>query len=116
MKQELSKKLLKVLNSPLEGDQLRLALETEIAKMFPYDHTEGSPVKACGLDEDFEFRLVHMGNISEAVEKIEAAMSKRQIAYLFLRATISEKSSKSYSDGSSMPELSDWIENLFRKK
>ena len=116
MKQELSKKLQEVLNSPLEGDKLRLALETEIAKMFPYDHTERSPVKACGLDEDFEFRLVHMGNISEAVEKVEAAMSKRQISYLFLKETIREGSSKSYSDRSSMPELSDWIEGLFRKR
>ena len=116
MKEELSKKLLEVLTSPLEGDKLRLALETEIAKMFPYDHTEKSSVKACGLDEDFEFKLVHIGNMSEAVEKVEAAMSKRQIAYLFLKETVRERLSRSYSDRSSMPELSDWIEDLFRKR
>ena len=116
MKQELNKKLQEILNSSLEGDKLRLALETKIAEMFPYDHTEGSSVKACGLDENFEFRLVHMGNISEAVEKVEAAMSKRQIAYLFLKETIRERSSRSYSDRSSMPDLSDWIEGLFRKR
>ena len=113
---QLSKKLQEILNSSLEGNKLRLALEVEIAKMFPYDHTEVSSAKACGLDEDFEFRLVHMGSMSEAVEKVEAAMSKRQIAYLFLRETIRDGSSKSHSDRSSMPELSDWIEGLFRKR
>ena len=116
MKEKLCKKLLEVLASPLEGDKLRLALESEIAKMFPYDHTERSPIKACGFEDDFEFELAHMGTISEAVEKIELGLSKRQLAYLLLRETIKEKPSRSYSDKLSVPNLSDWVEDLFRKK
>lgn len=116
MKQELNKKLQEVLNSPLEGDKLRLALETEIAKMFPYDHAERSPIEACGFRSDFEFELTHVGTISEAVEKIELSLSKRQLAYLLLRETIKEKPSRSYSDKLSVPNLSNWVEDLFRKK
>ena len=116
MKEELSKKLLEVLTSPLEGDKLRLALETEIAKMFPYHHAERSSIEACGFRSDFEFELTHVGTISEAVEKIELGLSKRQLAYLLLRETIKEKPSRSYSDKLSVPNLSDWVEDLFRKK
>ena len=116
MKQELSKKLLEVLTSPLEGNKLRLALETAIAEVFPYDHAERSPIKACGLEDDFEFELSHFGTISEAVEKIEIGLSKRQLAYLLLKETVQEKLSRSHRDKPSMPDLSNWIEDLFRKK
>ena len=116
MKEKLCKKLLEVLASPLEGDKLRLALEAEIAKVFPYDHTERSPIKACGLEDDFEFELSHFGTISEAVEKIEIGLSKRHLAYLLLKETVQEKPSRSHRDKPSMPDLSNWIEDLFRKK
>ena len=116
MKQELTKKLLEVLASPLEGDKLRLALEAEIAKVFPYDHTERSPIKACGFEDDFEFELSHTGTISEAVEKIELSLSKRQLAYFLLKGVIAEKPSRFYNDKPSIPDLSNWIENLLKKK
>lgn len=116
MKEKLSKKLLEVLASPLEGDKLRLALETEIAKMFPYDHAERSPTKACGFEDDFEFELSHIGSISEAVEKIELGLSKRQLAYFLLKGIVAEKPSRSYSDKPLMPDLSNWIEDLLKKK
>ena len=116
MKQELSKKLLEVLTSPLEGNKLRLALEKEIAKMFPYDHHQRSPIKACGLEDDFEFELSHIGTISEAVEKIEIGLSKRQLAYLLLKETVQEKLSRSHRDKPLMPDLSNWIEDLLKKK
>ena len=116
MKEKLCKKLLEVLASPLEGDKLRLALETEIAKMFPYDHTERSPIKACGFEDHFEFELSHIGTISEVVEKIELGLSKRQLAYLLLKRVVAEKSSRSYSDKPLIPDLSNWIEDLLKEK
>lgn len=113
MKDLLKYKLEEVLNSSLTGDKLRLALEQEIAKIFPYNHEEHSPVKACGLDEDFEFQLAHVGTISEAVEKVEKSVSKRQLSYMFLKAVIGEKPKKIQE---SPQELSNWIEALFRPK
>ena len=113
MKDVLRYKLEEVLNSSLTGDKLRLALEQEISEMFPYSHEERSPVKACGLDEDFEFQIAHAGTLSEAVEKIEKAVSKRQLSYMFVKAIIGEKPKKIQE---SPQELSNWIEALFRPK
>lgn len=113
MKDLLKYKLEEVLNSSLTGDKLRLALEQEIAKIFPYNHEERSPVKACGLDEDFEFQMAHAGTFSEAVEKVEKSVSKRQLAYMFLRAIIVDGPKKTQERPQ---ELSSWIEALFRPK
>ena len=113
MKDVLRYKLEEVLNSSLTGDKLRLALEQEISEMFPYAHEERSPVKACGLDEDFEFQMAHAGTFSEAVEKIEKTVSKRQLSFMFVRAIISEKPKKTQEQPQ---ELSNWIEALFRPK
>ena len=113
MKDVLRYKLEEVLNSSLTGDKLRLALEQEISEMFPYSHEERSPVKACGLDEDFEFQMAHAGTFSEAVEKIEKSVSKRQLSFMFVRAIINEKPKKTQERPQ---ELSNWIEVLFRPK
>ena len=110
---ELKARLIDLIDSSLSGDELRLALEKSIDEFYPYDHKKSNPLDACGFVEDFTFELTHMGSLSTAVQKVTTLVSKRKLAFMFLR-DISDKGSSTKST-LSLPDMGTWLGDMFKR-
>jgi len=59
-----------------------LAVEAELALLVPFNHEAPKTIEACGINkEDIPEIEIHSANTSEAVEKIETMLTKRELTY-----------------------------------
>lgn len=93
MKNDIKKKINELLDSDLEGLELTLAIEKEISKLLPFDHSNNDAIVASGLKEDTNLEFSFVGTMSNAVEKLVNTVSKRELAYIFLEELAKQKHS-----------------------
>lgn len=98
MKNDIRKKINEILDSDLEGLELTLALEKEISKLLPFDHSNGDAIVASGLKDATNFEFNFFGTMSNAVERLVNTVSKREIAYMFLEGIAKQKNSDTMYD------------------
>ena len=81
-----------------EFPQLVKGLEAEISKMYPFDHSEESVLKACNTTAPEGFGVSNKSTISQLVEEIESKFTKRQLALICISAIMNERKKEETSD------------------
>jgi hypothetical protein len=77
-----------------------LAVEAELALLVPFNHELPKAIDACGINkEDIPEIEIQSKSTSEAVEKIETLLTKREIAYALAKEmSLTKEMSKSHID------------------
>lgn len=76
------------LEGELQGSKLVIALEKEIAKLIPYKHEEDDMLKACNITVPEQVEAVSGTCGSKVIEQLEATLTKRQLAFMFLQTAM----------------------------
>lgn len=93
-------KIIELCNSSLEGKDLVVAIEAELAKVRPFDHNSDKPgFESCGLYEPIILKLETRGAITHAIEEIEKTLTKRELA-----VCVAKEHCKVVVDEDGMPE------------
>lgn len=93
------------LEGVLQGAPLVTALEKEIAKIIPYKHEENDMLKACNIDIPEQVEALSGTCGSKIIEQLEATLTKRQIAFMFLQTAME---SRGRGESSERSESSDY--------
>lgn len=81
-----------------ESPQLVKSLEAEISKIYPFNHSEESVLKACNTTAPDSFGISNKATISQLVEEIESKFTKRQLALICITAIMNEGKKEETSD------------------
>lgn len=86
-------RIIEICNDPNFNEyQLVDAIETELAKVIPFDHESDSTMDACGITNNIMLNVMHEGSKSETIERIEQSLSKRKLAFVFFQTIEKSKS------------------------
>ena len=109
------RKIIELCNSNLEGKDLIIAIEEELAKMRPYNHNCDEGLQAVGLYEPIRIDVESEGAISNCVEAIEKSVTKRELAVCVAKYNTETKVIG--NDGNELPdELKDLLDAIIGRK
>lgn len=106
------------LEGELQGSKLVIALEKEIAKLIPYKHEEDDMLKACNITVPEQVEALAGTCGSKIIEQLEATLTKRQLAFMFLQTAIESQNrgeqSESFGGSERESKLMDLRSRLMR--
>lgn len=106
------------LEGELQGSKLVIALEKEIAKLIPYKHEEDDMLKACNITVPEQVEAVSGTCGSKVIEQLEATLTKRQLAFMFLQTAMEGQNrgeqSESFGGSERESKLMDLRSRLMR--
>lgn len=100
------------LEGELQGSKLVIALEKEIAKLIPYKHEEDDMFKACNITVPEQVEAVSGTCGSKVIEQLEATLTKRQLAFMFLQTAMEGQNRGEQPESSRRSISSDSLEKL----
>ena len=75
----------------LEFSEIVESIEAEISKLYPFDHSQESVLKACNTTAPEGFSVSSKATVSQLVEEIESKFTKRQLALICISAITNER-------------------------
>lgn len=112
------------LEGELQGSKLVIALEKEIAKLISYNHEEKDMLKACNITVPEQVEALSGTCGSKIIEQLEATLTKRQLAFMFLQTAMESQNrggqsesfgrSTSFGDSERESKLMDLRSRLMR--
>lgn len=75
----------------LEFSEIVESIEAEISKLYPFDHSQESVLKACNTTAPEGFSVSSKATVSQLVEEIEGKFTKRQLALICISAITNER-------------------------
>ena len=82
----------------LEFSEIVESIEAEISKLYPFDHSQESVLKACNTTAPEGFSVSSKATVSQLVEEIEGKFTKRQLALICISAITNERNKQETSD------------------
>lgn len=112
MREEIQKKINLLFSSGLSTSRLVRAIEIEIAKLIPYDHSKPETFDACNIDaQHIGLAIEGRSSASSIIENIESQLSKRELSFVLFNQLTSEIDSR-VSKTSSDRDFKDYIKKL----
>lgn len=88
----------------LEFSEIVQSIEAEISKLYPFDHSQESVLKACNTTAPEGFSVSSKATVSQLVEEIESKFTKRQLALICISAITNERKKQ---ETEQLPETSN---------